>query len=127
MGEINYAYDANGRTEAMWGSYARLDLPEALKSTEYNAANELIEREGKELSYDEDGNLTADGSNEYDWDARGQLTKISGANTPALATTRSDDVSPRRWAGRRPNSSMTAPTWSRNRSKAKSRRICSLA
>jgi RHS repeat-associated protein len=84
LGEINYAYDVNGRTEAMWGSFARLGLPEALKSTKYNAANQLTEREGKTLTYDADGNLTKDGSNELTWNARGQLTKISGANTASF-------------------------------------------
>ena len=78
LGEIDYAYDADGQTEAIWGSYARLALPEALKSAKYNAANEMTEREGKALSYDADGNLTSDGSNEYSWNARGQLTEISG-------------------------------------------------
>ncbi len=84
LGEIDYAYDANGRTEAVWGSYARLGLPEAMESAKYNAANELTEREGKELEYDEDGNLTSDGSSEYNWDARGQLTGISGANSASF-------------------------------------------
>jgi RHS repeat-associated protein len=84
LGEIDYAYDADGQTEAMWGSYARLALPEELKSAKYNAANELIEREGKELEYDAAGNLTSDGSNEYSWDARGQLTGINGANSASF-------------------------------------------
>jgi RHS repeat-associated protein len=85
LGEIDYAYDANGRTEATWGSYARLGLPEPLKSTEYNAANELTEREGKDLEYDEEGNLISDGENEYSWDARGQLSEISGATSAGFA------------------------------------------
>jgi RHS repeat-associated protein len=85
LGEIDYAYDVDGRTEAMWGSYARLALPEALKSAKYNAGNEMIEREGKELSYDADGNLTSDGSSEYSWDARGQLSGISGANSASFS------------------------------------------
>ena len=85
LGEIDYAYDSDGQTEAMWGSYARLALPEALKSTKYNAANELVEREGKALSYDAAGDLTSDGSNEYSWNARGQLTKISGATSAGFS------------------------------------------
>jgi len=84
LGEIDYAYDADGRTEAMWGSYARLALPEALKSAKYNAANQLVEREGKALSYDADGNLTSDGLSEYSWDARGQLAEISGATSASF-------------------------------------------
>ncbi|MGN6558114.1 MAG: RHS repeat-associated core domain-containing protein [Solirubrobacterales bacterium] len=85
LGEIDYGYDVNGQTEEMWGSYARVGLPEPLKATKYNAANQLTEREGKSLTYDADGNLTKDGSNEYTWDARGQLTKISGANTGSFS------------------------------------------
>lgn len=81
LGTVDYAYDANGQTEAMWGSYARLGLPKALASTTYNADNELTEREGKELKYDKDGNLVADSTNEYTWDARGQLSSISGGSS----------------------------------------------
>jgi RHS repeat-associated protein len=84
LGELDYAYDANGRTEATWGSYARLGLPEAMSSAKYNAGNELIEREGKELGYDADGNLTSDGASEYEWDARGQLAGISGASSASF-------------------------------------------
>jgi RHS repeat-associated protein len=85
LGAIDYAYDPNGQVEAMWGSYARMSLPEALASTKYNADNELIEREGKELKYDKDGNLTSDGANEYTWDARGQLTGIGGGSSASFS------------------------------------------
>ncbi len=81
LGELDYAYNPNGQVEAMWGSYARTGLPEALSSTEYNADNELNKSEGKTLTYDKDGNLTSNGSSEYTWNARGQLTGISGAST----------------------------------------------
>ncbi|MGV1047209.1 MAG: RHS repeat-associated core domain-containing protein [Solirubrobacterales bacterium] len=85
LGEINYAFDLNGRIEAMWGSYARLALPEALGSAKYNAANEMVEREGEELEYDAEGQLTSDGANEYSWDARGQLSAISGTDSGSFA------------------------------------------
>lgn len=85
LGEIDYAYDLNGRTEAIWGSYARLALPEAISSAKYNAANQLTERDEEELSYDADGNLIADGANEYEWDARGQLSDINGASSASFA------------------------------------------
>ena len=84
LGEIDYAYDANGRTEAMWGSYTRLGLPEALGSAKYNAANELTELGGKGLGYDANGELTSDGSSEYNWNARGQLAGISGATSASF-------------------------------------------
>jgi RHS repeat-associated protein len=84
MGEIDYAYDANGREEAMWGSYARLALPEALNTAEYDADNQLVKREGVEASYDKDGNLLSDGANEYTWNAKGQLTGISGESSASF-------------------------------------------
>ncbi|MBS1891499.1 MAG: carboxypeptidase regulatory-like domain-containing protein, partial [Actinobacteria bacterium] len=78
LGTIDYAYGEDGLLEAEWGSYARVGLPEALASTTYNAANELTEREGQKLSYDAEGNLIAEGSTEYGWNARGELTHIGG-------------------------------------------------
>ena len=78
LGEIDYAYDASGREEATWGSYARLALPEAFNAAEYNADNQLVKREGTESSYDKNGNLLSDGASEYAWNARGELTGISG-------------------------------------------------
>ena len=85
LGDLRYAYDANGRTEAIWGSYARLALPAAMEGADYNAANQLVERDGKELSYDADGNLIDDGTSKYDSNARGQLTGIDGPADAAFA------------------------------------------
>ncbi|HET7416061.1 MAG TPA: RHS repeat-associated core domain-containing protein [Solirubrobacterales bacterium] len=85
LGGIQYAYDADGQLEAMWGSYARLDLPQALNAAEYNADNEMVKRAGAELSYDKDGNLLSDGTNEYEWNARGELTGISGEASASFA------------------------------------------
>ncbi len=84
LGAINYAYDPNGRTSATWGSYAQLDLPESLASAEYNEGNELLKREGETLEYDKNGHLTDDGASGYAWNARGELTGISGANEAAF-------------------------------------------
>ncbi len=85
LGAIDYAYDSNGQQEAMWGSYARPDLPEALNTGEFNADNELVKRGSVELSYDKDGNLLSDGANEYTWNARGELTGISGEASASFA------------------------------------------
>jgi len=49
-----------------------------MSGTTYNADNEQTERNGKKLSYDANGNLTSDGTNEYKWNARNQLTEITG-------------------------------------------------
>ncbi len=84
LGELDYAYNPNGQTEAIWGSYARTGLPEAVSTLVYNADNELTERGTKHLGYDNDGNLTSDGTNEYTWDDRGQLESISGGSTASF-------------------------------------------
>ena len=78
LGSIEYAYNPNGQLEAMWGSYARLKLPQTLSLAEYDADNELVKRGSAELSYDKEGHLLNDGANEYSWNARGELTGISG-------------------------------------------------
>ncbi len=85
LGELDYSYDKDDQLEATWGSYARTGLPEAVTTPMvYNADNELTEREGKKLTYDNDGNLTTDGTNEYKWDDRGQLESISGGTTASF-------------------------------------------
>jgi RHS repeat-associated protein len=78
LGELDYSYDLDGRKEAVWGSYARTALPEAVSSAKYNADNEQTERGSTKFSYDANGNLTSDGTSEYTWNARNQLTKITG-------------------------------------------------
>ena len=79
LGELDYSYTLDGLREAMWGSYARSGLPEAISSAAYNADDEQTERNSKKLGYDAEGNLTSDGSSEYKWNARGQLAEITGA------------------------------------------------
>jgi YD repeat-containing protein len=41
-------------------------------------------RKSASLSYDNNGNLTSDGTNTYTWDARNHLTTISGATTASF-------------------------------------------
>jgi RHS repeat-associated protein len=84
LGDIFYAYDPDGLLEAEWGSYARLNLPEALGAGEYNAANELVKRGSQSFTYDKEGNLLSDGGNEYAWNARGELTGISGGTSASF-------------------------------------------
>ncbi|HEX3391528.1 MAG TPA: RHS repeat-associated core domain-containing protein, partial [Solirubrobacteraceae bacterium] len=84
LGELDYSYDPNGRREAVWGSYARTGLPEAISSAAYNAANEQTERNGVKLTYDANGNLTSNGSSEYKWNARDQLTEVTGATSASF-------------------------------------------
>jgi len=85
LGDVDYAYDANARKEAAWGSVARTRLPEAIASATYNADNEQTERNGAKLSYDADGDLLTDGASEYAWNAQRELAKITGETTASFA------------------------------------------
>jgi RHS repeat-associated protein len=85
LGELAYSYDLDGRKEAVWGSYARTNLPEAFSSAKYNADDEQTERGSKKFSYDANGNLTSDGTNEYTWNARNQLASITGGTKASFS------------------------------------------
>ena len=79
LGNLSYSYDANGRRTAVGGSYAQSDLPAAISTTTYNAANQLTKWGSATLSYDANGNLLSDGSLTHGWNARNQLASLSGA------------------------------------------------
>ena len=88
LGNLAYAYDADGRRTAAGGSLAA-DLPANVaggSGTAYNADNEPTKFNGvtqtgacpvrRRRNYN--GNLTADGTSTYTWDARNQLGAIAG-------------------------------------------------
>lgn len=79
LGNLTYEYDQTERRTKIGGSYARLNLPQVLTSANYNAANQLTQREATTLTYDPNGNLTNDGVNTYTWNARNQMVSISGS------------------------------------------------
>jgi RHS repeat-associated protein len=58
-------------------------MPQTLTSATYGTSNRLTQRAGANLSYDENGNLTNDGTNTYTWNARNQLVSISGSGLAA--------------------------------------------
>src|SRR6185369_3927524 len=78
LGDLTYTYDKNGRRTNVGGSVARTGLPQPLSIATYNATNRVTQRGSATLTYDANGNLTNDGINTYTWDARNQLTAISG-------------------------------------------------
>ena len=98
LGDVTYTHDAAGTPVTVGGSWARTGLPPALTSASYDAANRIATWGGVSSTYDLNGNLTSDGSNSYSWNARNQLTGISGGSTAgfaydALARRRSRTVS----------------------------------
>lgn len=85
LGSLTYTYDAAGRRAAVSGSYARTGLPSAVGSATYNAANQQTAFGSLTLSYDLNGNLTGDGTNTLTWNARNQLSSISGGVSASFA------------------------------------------
>jgi RHS repeat-associated protein len=78
IGTLVYTYDAVGQRSEVEGTYARANLPAALLSATYDDANQIATWGGTSFSYDSNGNLTSDGIRTYTWNARNELTGISG-------------------------------------------------
>jgi RHS repeat-associated protein len=77
IGNLTYSYDAGGRRIGLGGSLAQVNLPAAIASATYDAANRLTSWAGTGLTYDDNGNLTGQGTGTFGWDARNQLTATS--------------------------------------------------
>jgi RHS repeat-associated protein len=86
LGDLTYAYDADGRIISKGGTFATDVLPAA---TTQPATFDLNDRKtsfnGQALTYDANGNLTSDGTNTYSWNARNQLAQISQGGNVQLA------------------------------------------
>ena len=85
VGNLTYNYDSLNRRVSVGGSLASTGLPAAITSATYDAANQVATWNGATFNYDADGNLLSDGSKSYAWDARGQLSGISGGVTASFA------------------------------------------
>jgi RHS repeat-associated protein len=76
---LTYSYDAGGnRVSATRANGTASLLPSVMASASYDAANEQTQLVGATLTYDANGNLTNDGVNTYQWDARNRLLAIAG-------------------------------------------------
>ena len=84
LGDLSYTYDAAGQRDSVGGSWARTNLPTALGSATYDAANQIATFGGSIFAYDANGNLTSDGTNTYSWNARNQLTGISAGSSASF-------------------------------------------
>jgi RHS repeat-associated protein len=83
---LTYQYDAAGnRTSLTRNNGTASLLPNAVASATYDAANEQTTFAGATLTYDNNGNLTNDGKNTYQWDARNRLIGMSGGTTASFA------------------------------------------
>jgi RHS repeat-associated protein len=85
VGDLTYTYDSSGAPTSVGGSFARTGLPQALAIASYDAGNRIASWAGQTFSYDANGNLASDGLTSYTWNARNQLTGISGGATASFA------------------------------------------
>lgn len=82
---LTYQYDAAGnRTSLTRNNAAASLLPAAVASATYDVANEQTAFAGATLTYDANGNLTNEGVNTYQWDARNRLVSMSGVTTASF-------------------------------------------
>ncbi|MGB2715989.1 MAG: RHS repeat-associated core domain-containing protein [Vicinamibacterales bacterium] len=85
IGTLTYGYDANGQRASVGGTWARTSLPSALTSATYDDANQIATWAGTSFTYDNNGNLTSDGTRPYTWNARNELTGIGGGASATFA------------------------------------------
>jgi len=84
LGDLTYTYDLAGQRISVGGSWARTGLPQTLTSAAYDAGNRLLTWGSQAFSYDPNGNLASDGPTSYVWDARNQLSTLSGATNASF-------------------------------------------
>ena len=79
---LTYSYDAAGNRVSTLRTVGPASLlPSPIASVTYDAANEQTQLAGTNLTYDQNGNLTSDGTNTYQWDSRNRLVSIAGGVT----------------------------------------------
>ena len=78
LGNLTYSFDAAGRVTADGGSLASVTLPANVSGNTFNADNEMTAFNGATLTYDANGNLSADSTHTYAWDSRNHLSGIGG-------------------------------------------------
>jgi RHS repeat-associated protein len=91
LGALAYTYDRAGNRIIVGGQTAAPafglpnGLPTAVASASYNSADRILTWAGTSYGYDNNGNLTSDGTNTYVWNKRDQLVQITGGASASFA------------------------------------------
>ncbi|GGA37703.1 RHS repeat-associated core domain-containing protein [Dyella nitratireducens] len=86
LGNLTYAYDSDGRVISKSDTFATDALPTATtQAATFDLNDRVTTFNGGALTYDANGNLTSDGTNTYDWNARNQLAQISQGSNVQLS------------------------------------------
>jgi RHS repeat-associated protein len=97
VGDLSYSFDGSGRRTGVTGTLARTDLPEAITTSEYDAANQQLVLGADMMAFDSAGSLATVSSGNttttYTWNARSQLASVSG---PAIEASFVYDATGRR-------------------------------
>ncbi len=90
---LSYGYDANGNRINMNRPSVTLPLPNQASNTSYNDANQMLTFSDKNITYDDNGNMTSVtnscGTTNYAWDARNRLVGITGYKSDCTPLTAS--------------------------------------
>jgi RHS repeat-associated protein len=79
LGDLTYGYDAAGRRISMGGTFARVNLPEAVASASHDAANRQTSWGTQTFAFDDNGALASNTGQSvvsYIWDERQRLKEI---------------------------------------------------
>jgi RHS repeat-associated protein len=83
LGEVGFEYDGLGRRTHVSGSLAQILSPTPFANASYDASNRQTAVNSQSLTFDQNGNLTSDGTNTYTWNARDELVSMSGPSLTA--------------------------------------------
>lgn len=84
LGSLTYTYDAAGNRMSVGGTWAATGLPQPLLSATYDAGNQIATWAGRAFDYDANGSLVSDGLTSYGWNARSELSSLSGGTAASF-------------------------------------------
>jgi RHS repeat-associated protein len=79
MGAITHTYDAAGRRLTRNSTINGSASTPAVASTSHDAANRLTQWGAQPVAYDNNGNMTSDGTSTFVWNARDQLVSVTNS------------------------------------------------